>query len=128
MRLVTESFPGARELARRVTCPRRLPRPPTSTSPCSPTTAAGTLHTKLEPLPGGDLIGAQLARQRPGLCSIDCVYGRGRFYNLGPRRHRDRLRGQHLDAPRLIRQRGALLLLVPSPREATVSASRDAKS
>jgi hypothetical protein len=52
---------------------RRLPRPPTSTSPCSPTTAAGTLHTKLEPLPGGDLIGAQLARQRPGLCSIDCV-------------------------------------------------------
>jgi len=55
------------------------------TSPCSPTTAAGTLHTKLEPLPGGDLIGAQLARQRPGLCSIDCVYGRGRFYILGPR-------------------------------------------
>jgi hypothetical protein len=41
----------------------------------------------------------------------------GRFYNLGPRRHRDRLRGQHLDAPRLIRQRGALLLLVSSPRE-----------
>jgi hypothetical protein len=26
--------------------------------------------------------------------------GGGRFYNLGPRRHRDRLRGQHLeDAP-----------------------------
>ena len=45
---------------------------------------------------------------------------RGRFYNLSPRRHRDRLRGQHLDAPRLIRQRGALLLLVPSPREASV--------
>ena len=39
---------------------------PTSTSPCSPTTAASTLHTKLEPLPGGDLIGAQLARERPG--------------------------------------------------------------
>jgi hypothetical protein len=43
-----------------------------------------------------------------------------RFYNLGPRRHRDRLRGQHLDAPRPIRQLGALLLLVPLPREATV--------
>ena len=83
--------------------------------------ATGTRSSKLEPLPVGDLIGAQLARQRPGLCSIDCVYWRGRFYNLGPpRRHRDRLRGQHLDAPRLIRERGALLLLVPSPREATV--------
>jgi hypothetical protein len=109
-----------RELARRVTCPLQLPRRPTLTSPCSPTTAAGTLRTKLEPLPGGDLIGAPLARQRSGLCSIDCVYGRGRFYNLRPRRHRDRLRGQHLDAPRLIRRRGALLLLVRSPREATV--------
>jgi hypothetical protein len=69
---------------------------------------------------GGDLIVAQLAQQRAGLCSIDYVHGRGRFCNLGLRRHRDRLRGQHLDAPRLIRQRGALLLLVPSPREATV--------
>jgi hypothetical protein len=73
MRLVTESFPGARELARRVTCPRAA----TATSDLDITvlitTAAGTLHTKLEPLPGGDLIGAQLARQRPGLCSIDCV-------------------------------------------------------
>jgi hypothetical protein len=94
---------------------------PDLTSPCSPTTAAGTLHTKLEPVPGGDLIGAQLARQRPGLCSIDCVYGRGRFYNLGPRRHRDRLRGQHLDAPRLIRQWRALLLLVPSRGDRSAS-------
>ena len=110
---------GTYTQAELVTCPRRLPRPPTLTSPCSPTTAAGTLHTKLEPLPGGDLIGAQLDSAR-GLCSIDCVYALGRFYNLGPRRHRDRLRGQHLDAPRLIRQRGALLPRVPSPREATV--------
>ena len=37
-----------------------------------------------------------------------------------PTPRRDRLRGQHLDAPRLVRQRGALLLLMPSPREATV--------
>jgi hypothetical protein len=65
---------------------------------------AGKLHTQLEPLPAGGPMGAQLARQRPGLCSIDCVYGRGRLYNIGPRRHPDRLRGQHLDRPRLIRQ------------------------
>jgi hypothetical protein len=80
---------------------------------------AGNTHSQLEPLPVGVPMGAQLARQRPGLCSIDCVDGRGRFYNLGPRRHRDLLRGQHLDAPRLIRQHGTLLLLVPSPREAS---------
>jgi len=43
------------------------------------------------------------------------------FYNLGPRRSDlDGLRGQHLDTPRLIMQQGALLLQVPSPREATV--------
>jgi hypothetical protein len=90
---------------------------------------AGDLHTRLEPLPAGDLIGAEigipmgveLARRRPGLCSIDCVYGPGQFYNLGPRRSDlDGLRGQHLDTPRLIMQQGALLLQVPSPREATV--------
>jgi hypothetical protein len=28
-------------------------------------------------------MGAQLAWQRPGLCSINCVYELGRFYNLG---------------------------------------------
>jgi hypothetical protein len=39
---------------------------------------AGNLHTCLEPLPAGDPLGSQLARQRPGLCSIECVYGRGR--------------------------------------------------
>ena len=33
----------------------------------------GALDAKLEPLPGGDLIGAQLARQRPGLGSIFCL-------------------------------------------------------
>ena len=90
---------------------------------------AGDLHTRLEPLPVHDPIGAQigvpmgaeLARRRPGLRSIDCVYGPGQFYNLGPRRSEvDGLRGQHLDRPRLIMQDGAILLLVPSPREATV--------
>ena len=89
---------------------------------------AGDLHTRLEPLPTSDPIGAEigvpmgveLARRRPGLCSIDCVYGPGQFYNLGPRRSdRDGLRGQRLDTPRLIMQQGALLQ-VPSPREATV--------
>jgi hypothetical protein len=77
---------------------------------------AGNLHTKLEPLSIGVPMGAHLARQRPGLCSIDCVYGRGRFYNVGSRS----MRSKELDAPRLIRQQGALQLLVPSPREATV--------
>jgi hypothetical protein len=65
-------------------------------------------------------MGVHLARQRPGLCSIDCVYGPGGFYNLGQRRSPDPLPGQHLNAPRLIRQQGDLLLLVPSPQEATV--------
>ena len=90
---------------------------------------AGDLHTRLEPLPVDDPIGAEigvpmgaeLARRRPGLCSIDCVYGRGQFYNLGSRRSDlDGLGGQCLDGPRLIMQQGAPLLQVPSPREATV--------
>jgi hypothetical protein len=69
----------------------------------------------------GSLWGAELARRRPGLCSIDCIYGPGQFYNLGSRRSDlDGLRGQHLDSPRLIIQQGALLLQVPSPREAIV--------
>jgi hypothetical protein len=44
---------------------------------------AGDLHTKLEPLPAGVPMAAQVAWQRPGLCLIDCVYGPGQFYNLG---------------------------------------------
>src|SRR6185436_15013582 len=83
---------------------------------------AGDLHTRLEPLPVDDPIGAEigvpmgaeLARRRPGLCSIDCVYGRGQFYNLGSRRSDlDGLGGQCLDGPRVIMQQGALLLQVP---------------
>jgi len=44
---------------------------------------AGNLHTQLGPMPAGIPMGAQLAWQRPGLCPMDCVYGLGRFYNLG---------------------------------------------
>jgi hypothetical protein len=65
--------------------------------------------------------GPKLAR--PGLCSINCVYGPGQFCNLGPRRSDlDGLPGQHMDTntPRLIMQHGAVLLQVLSPREATV--------
>jgi hypothetical protein len=90
---------------------------------------AGDLHTRLQPLPIDDPIGAQigvpmgveLVRRRPGLRSIDCVYGPGQFYNLGTRRSDvDELRARHLDGPQLIMQDGAIRLLVPSPREATV--------
>ena len=45
---------------------------------------AGNVHTKLKPLPVGVPMGAHLARQRPGLRSIDFVCGPDRFYNLGP--------------------------------------------
>jgi hypothetical protein len=90
---------------------------------------AGNLHTRLEPLPADDPnlaevgvpMAVQLARRRPGLCSINCVYGPGRFYNLGPRRsRRDGLMGQKSDRPWLTVQQGTLVLQVPSPREAKV--------
>jgi hypothetical protein len=82
-------------------------------SRCRPATPSGRRS--------GVPMGVELARRRPGLCSIDCVYGLGQFYNLGPRRSDlDGLRGQRLDRPRLIMQQGALLLQVPSTREATV--------
>jgi hypothetical protein len=92
--------------------------------------AAGGLHTKLEPLPDdhhpiaaqiGVPMGVELARQRPGLCSIDCIYGPGGFYNLGPQDISEPLPGRQVNAPRLVRQEGGdLQLLVPSTREATV--------
>jgi hypothetical protein len=82
---------------------------------------AGNLHTRLKPLSIGDPMGVRLALQRPGLRSIDCIYGQGEFYNLGPRRCEvDDLRGHQLGGPRLISGQGTLQLLVPSPREATV--------
>jgi hypothetical protein len=91
--------------------------------------AAGSMHTRLEPLPARDAemaevgvpMGVELARRRPGLCSISCVYGPGRFYNLGSRRSRRNALGGHKpDHPRLTVQEDALVLQVPSPREATV--------
>lgn len=89
---------------------------------------AGDLHTRLTPLPADDPVvaqigipmGVELAHRRPGLHSIECVYGPGRFYNLGPRRSRSNLSLQHADRPRLIMEQGGLLLEVPAPREATV--------
>ena len=95
---------------------------------------AGSLHTRLEPLHVSDPraaqigvpMGVEVARRRPGLCSIECVYGTGHFYNLGLRRSVEDVRVQHLDEPpRLIMHAadqapGQLLLLVPSPRAATV--------
>jgi hypothetical protein len=95
---------------------------------------AGSLHTRLEPLPVDDPraahigvpMGVELARRRPGLCSIECVYGPGHFYNLGLRRSVEDVRVPHLGGPpRLIMHAadqapGELLLLVPSPRAATV--------
>lgn len=92
------------------------------------TAPAADLWWRLEPLPAGDPISAEIGvpmgrSWRPGMCSINCVYGPGQFCNLGPRRSDlDGLPGQHMDTntPRLIMQHGAVLLQVPSPREATV--------
>jgi hypothetical protein len=76
------------------------------------------MPTLLKPSPRKPLGCARSSASRPATGTRSC--GARVSYNLGPRRHRDRLRGQHLDAPRPIRQLGALLLLVPLPREATV--------
>ena len=89
---------------------------------------AGNLHTRLRPLPASDPIaahiglpmGVELAQRRPGLHSIECVYGAGQFYNLGPRRSRSNPHMRHGDAARLVMQQSRLVLEVPSPREATV--------
>ena len=104
-----------------------LPRRPPATAACPAEPAASRRGRPLGPVvvgrcsaAVGHMSGTQLARQRPGVRSIECVYGPGRFYDLGPRRHSDRLPGLHLGGPRLILQHGALLLLVPSPCEATV--------
>jgi hypothetical protein len=90
---------------------------------------AGGLHTRLEPLPDdhpvaaqiGIPMGVELARQRPGLCSIDGVYGPGGFYNIGSRESSEPLPGEHQNVPRLVRKEGGdLQLLLPATREATV--------
>lgn len=65
-------------------------------------------------------MGVELARRRPGLNSIECVYGAGQFYNLGPRRSRGNPNMRHGAGARLVMQQNGLVLEVPSPREATV--------
>ncbi|HEX6760738.1 MAG TPA: hypothetical protein VF086_20355 [Propionibacteriaceae bacterium] len=90
---------------------------------------AGDLHIRLEPLPAIDPIAAELGVPTGGgagsparRASLDQVCLRARPV-LQPRptpQHLDGLPGQHIDTPRLIMQHGALLLQVPSPREASV--------
>jgi hypothetical protein len=64
-------------------------------------------------------LGANIARQRPGVRSIRIKYGAGRFYNLEPRRFRPRVNVGRSQA-RLRQQRGHLVLDLPRPTEATV--------
>ena len=62
-------------------------------------------EAEVDPLPGGDLIGAQLARQRPGLCFDRLrLWAAAGSTTSAHARHCDRLRGQHLGAPGLIRR------------------------
>ncbi|HWJ53052.1 MAG TPA: hypothetical protein VNT24_06715 [Propionibacteriaceae bacterium] len=120
MRLVTESFAGARATG----SAGHLSAAATATSDLDITvlTHDSDRHPghQTGAAAGGDLIGAQLAGSARGCARSITSMGAAGSTTLGLRRHRDRLRGQHLDAPRLIRQRGGLLLLVQSPREATV--------
>ena len=89
---------------------------------------AGDLHTRLKPLPATDPtaahigvpMGVELARRRPGLHSIQCAYGAGQFYNLGPRCSRGNPNMRYGEGARLVMQQNELVLEVPSPREATV--------
>jgi hypothetical protein len=78
-----------------------------SNAPCGWLVVAGGPHTGLEPLPASGPIAAQigvpmgveLARRRPGLCSIECAHGPGQFHNLGPRRSGDNPNLQYADRP-----------------------------
>lgn len=49
---------------------------------------AGNLHTRLEPIAHGIPLGAHLARERPGLRSIEIRYLGGGYFNLGERAFR----------------------------------------
>lgn len=55
---------------------------------------AGNLHTQLEPNPHGIPLGAHLARERPGLRSIQIRYLGGGYFNLGERAFRGRGTGR----------------------------------
>ena len=65
------------------------------------------------------LLGAHLARQRPGIRGIRIKYGGGRFCNLEPRRFRPRVNVRRSQI-RLRQQRGHLILDLPGASEATV--------
>ena len=92
------------------------------------TTASGTLavagnaHTPTGPTSLGLPLGAQLARQRPGVRNIHIKYGGGRFYNVEPRRFRPRMPRVNVwrSQIRLRQQRGHLVLDLPGASEATV--------
>jgi hypothetical protein len=80
---------------------------------------AGNAHTPTGETELGVPLGAQLARQRPGVREIRIRYGSGAFWNLGPSRF-----GPVTDAdagpPRLSEQDGELVLDLPVASEATV--------
>ncbi len=80
---------------------------------------AGNAHTPTGPSSLGLPLGAQVARQRPGVRSIRIKYGSGRFYNLEPRRFGPRANDWRHQV-RLRQQRGHLVLDLPNPTEATV--------
>jgi len=80
---------------------------------------AGNAHTPTGPTSLGLPLGAQVARQRPGVRSVRIKYGGGRFYNCEPRRFRPRANVWRSQV-RLRRQRGHLVLDLPGPTEATV--------
>jgi hypothetical protein len=94
---------------------------------------AGNPHTQLEALPAGVPMGAQLAWQPARLCLIDCVYGLGRFDNLGCPNASCRWAWPipHGRAPRYVRVAGLSYLpgisaeAITSPRSFSGSSTRD---
>jgi hypothetical protein len=92
------------------------------------TTASGTLavagnaHTPTGPTSLGLPLGAQLARQRPGVRSIRIKYSGGRFYNVESHRFRASIPRVNVrrSQARLRQQRGHLVLDLPGASEATV--------
>jgi hypothetical protein len=79
---------------------------------------AGNAHTQLTSTDLGVPMGACLAGQRPGVREVRIRYGRGSYYNGGPRRFRPtRMPGRQA---RLYQQDGQLILDVPTAREALV--------
>lgn len=79
---------------------------------------AGDAHTPTTRTGFGIPLGAYLARQRPGVAEIRIRYGGGRYYNIEPRRFVGIRRGS--PQPRLQQSRDALVLDLPTAREAVV--------